>query len=238
MSSLTIIVPVYNEERYVGAVLKELDALDLGIPTEIVAVDDASVDRSPQILSEAQLKTPFVTRRHERNRGKGAAVRTGIVAATGELCVVFDADPEYASRDIAGLVDAFLGNDVDAVYGVRSFSGHSAFSFWYVIGNRVVTFAANILYNSYLRDLESCLKLVPTATLRAMDLESESFEIEPEITAKLLRSKARIFEVPINYAARTRAEGKKLSAKDGVKALVTLVRYRFGGPIPGVGRPA
>ena len=236
VASLTIIVPVYNEERYVGGVLKELDGLDLPVDVEIVAVDDCSTDNSAQIVSEARLNKPLTIRHHDRNRGKGAAVRTGLDTATGDLCLVFDADPEYSVGDIGRLVETFLQHEVDAVYGVRSFSGHSAFSFWYVVGNRVVTFAANVLYNSYIRDLESCLKLVPTSALRAMELESESFEIEPEITAKLLRAKARIFEIPISYSARTREEGKKLSGIDGLKALVTLVRYRFRPPIKGLRR--
>ena len=236
MSSLTIVVPVFNEARYVSAVLKDLDALEFDMPVEIVAVDDASTDGSYELLTSAQLRTSILVRQHERNRGKGAAVRTGIGAASGDLCIVFDADPEYSASDIPRLVDAYLGNDVDAVYGVRSFSGHSSYSFWYVMGNQVVTMLANILYNSFIRDLETCLKLVPTATLRAMELESESFEIEPEITAKLLRAKARIFEIPISYRARTREEGKKLSAKDGVKALLMLLRYRLRPPIQGIGR--
>lgn len=228
MPSLTVIVPVYNEERYVASVLKDLDALDLDMAMEIVAVDDASTDSSHDILAGMQLRVPFTLRRHEWNRGKGAAVRTGIEAASGDLCIVFDADPEYRASDISLLVDAYLTHRVDAVYGVRSFGGHSAFSFWYVAGNRAVTLFANVLYNSYIRDLETCLKLVPTATLRAMDLESDTFTIEPEITAKLLRSKARIFEIPISYTARTRAEGKKLRAKDGLLAVLTLIKYRFG----------
>ena len=234
MTALSIIVPVYNEERYVGGVLKELEALDMPIAYEIVAVDDASSDATPQILSEASLRVPLVVERHADNRGKGAAVRTGIAAANHELCIVFDADPEYDATDIPRLVDAYLKHRIDAVYGVRSFGGHSAYSFWYVAGNKAVTLFANILYNSYIRDLETCLKLVPTATLRAMDLTSDSFTIEAEISAKLLRSRAKIFEIPVNYTARTRAEGKKLSAKDGVLALGALLRHRFGPRLPGV----
>lgn len=235
-SRLSIIVPIHNEERFLAAVLKDLDDLDVGIPIEIVAVDDASSDSTPQILAEASLRTPLVVRRHDLNRGKGGAVRTGVKAASGDLCIVFDADPEYSASDVPRLVKAFLAHNVDAVYGVRSFEGHSAYSFWYVVGNKAVTLFANVLYNSYIRDLETCLKLMPRSTLEAMSLESNTFTIEAEITAKLLRSKARIFEIPISYSARTRQEGKKLAARDGVLALLALVRYRFGPTLPGVGR--
>lgn len=236
MSSLSIVVPVYNEERFVAAVLKDLDRLDLGVPTELVVVDDGSVDGTAEILAAVSLRTPLVLRRHPRNSGKGRAVRTGIEAASHDLVIVFDADPEYSPEDIPRLVAAYLDRPVDAVYGMRSFGGHSAFSFWYVLGNKAVTMFANVLYNSFIRDLETCLKLVPRRTLLAMDLHSESFTIEAEITAKLLRSKARILEVPVNYTARTREEGKKLSARDGLYAIGTLIRYRLGPPLPGVGR--
>jgi cellulose synthase/poly-beta-1,6-N-acetylglucosamine synthase-like glycosyltransferase len=236
MPLLSIIVPIYNEERYLATVLKDLDNLDMGIPTEIVAVDDASTDSTPRILAEASLRTPLCVRSHEVNRGKGGAVRTGIEAASGDLCVVFDADPEYSSSDIPRLVDAFLTRQVDAVYGVRSFGGHSSYSFWYVMGNKAVTLFGNMLYNSYIQDLETCLKLIPTAVLRSMELESNTFTIEAEITAKLLRSKARIYEIPVSYTARTREEGKKLSARDGIFALLTLLRYRLSPPLSGVGR--
>jgi glycosyltransferase involved in cell wall biosynthesis len=238
MSSLTVIVPIHNEERYLPRVLKDLDSVELSVPVEIVAVDDASTDGTPKVLAEASLRTPLVVCRHRVNRGKGAAVRTGIDVASNDLCVVFDADPEYTALDIGRLLEAFFAHDVDAVYGVRSFGGHSAFSFWYVLGNKAVTLLANVLYNSYIRDLETCLKLVPTETLRAMRLESESFTIEAEITAKLLRSRGRIFEIPVSYTARTRAEGKKLSGRDGLLAVLALLRYRMSPPIPGVGRRA
>lgn len=210
----------------------------MSIPCEIVAVDDASTDRTPSILDEARLHKPLVVRHHTVNRGKGGAVRTGLEAASGDLCLVFDADLECDSTDVPRLLDAFYSERVDAVYGVRTFASHGAYSFWHILGNRGITLFANMLYNSYIRDVETCLKLVPTASLRAMKLRSETYTIEAEITAKLLRSKARIFEVPVTYRARSRAQGKKLLARDGFIAIAALLRYRMTPPIPEVATAA
>jgi glycosyltransferase involved in cell wall biosynthesis len=165
--------------------------------------------------------------RHPKNRGKGNALQTAIAAASGDVAVVQDADLEYDPNDYPLLLAPLERPGVEIVYGTRSFSSHSAYSFWFVMGNKLVTLWNNVLYNSYLSDLETCYKLMPLHVWRELDLRSNGFEIEPEITAKLLKRGHRVFEVPISYAARSRAEGKKLTYRDGLRAIWTLTRIRL-----------
>ena len=172
------------------------------------------------------LQVPAQVIRHERNRGKGAALRTAIAAATGDVALVQDADLEYDPAEFPLLLAPIERGRAEVVYGSRSFAAHSAYSFWFVIGNKLVTLWTNVLFNSYLSDMETCYKLMPLSVWRSLDLRSDRFDIEPEITAKLLKSGHRIYEVPISYAARGRVEGKKLTWRDGVMALWTLSRIR------------
>jgi glycosyltransferase involved in cell wall biosynthesis len=194
--------------------------------SELVIVDDGSTDRTPEILSARDFKVAVQVIRHERNRGKGAALRTAIAAATGDVALVQDADLEYDPAEFPLLLAPIERGRAEVVYGSRSFAAHSAYSFWFVIGNKLVTLWTNVLFNSYLSDMETCYKLMPLSVWRSLDLRSDGFDIEPEITAKLLRSGRRIYEVPISYAARGRVEGKKLTWRDGVMALWTLSRIR------------
>lgn len=223
--SLSVLIPVHNEERTLERVL---DAVE-GRPevSEIVLVNDGSTDATKQILEARSFKVPAQVIHHERNRGKGSAIRTAIGAATSDLALIQDADLEYDPSDYPALLAPFARPGVTVVYGTRSFTSHTAYSFWFVIGNRLVNLWNNILYNTYLSDLETGFKLMSLETWRSLDLRSEGFELEPEITAKLLRRGHRIYEVPISYTARSREEGKKLTWTDGLKAIWTLARLRL-----------
>jgi glycosyltransferase involved in cell wall biosynthesis len=224
VADLSVLIPVYNEARTLERLLDAVE--ERPEVTELVIVDDGSTDRTPEILSGRDFKVPAQVIRHERNRGKGAALRTAIAAATGDVALVQDADLEYDPAEFPLLLAPIERGRAEVVYGSRSFAAHSAYSFWFVIGNKAVTLWTNVLFNSYLSDMETCYKLMPLSVWRSLDLRSDGFDIEPEITAKLLKSGHRIYEVPISYAARGRVEGKKLTWRDGVMALWTLSRIR------------
>jgi glycosyltransferase involved in cell wall biosynthesis len=222
---LSVVVPAYNEAATVEAALRRVR--DVPLRVEIIVVNDASTDGTREILDRLA-KDGLVDRviHHEQNRGKGAGIRSGIAVATGDALVVQDADLEYDPAEFPLLLAPIERGRAEVVYGSRSFAAHSAYSFWFVIGNKLVTLWTNVLFNSYLSDMETCYKLMPLSVWRSLDLKSDRFDIEPEITAKLLKSGHRIYEVPISYAARGRVEGKKLTWRDGVTALWTLWRIR------------
>jgi glycosyltransferase involved in cell wall biosynthesis len=221
---LSVLIPVYNEERTLERLLDAVE--ERPEVSELVIVDDGSTDATPDILRARDFKGKAQVIRHDRNRGKGAALRTAIAAATGDVALVQDADLEYDPAEFPLLLAPIERGRAEVVYGSRSFAAHSAYSFWFVIGNKLVTLWTNVLFNSYLSDMETCYKLMPLSVWRSLDLRSDGFDIEPEITAKLLKSGRRIYEVPISYAARGRVEGKKLTWRDGVMALWTLWRIR------------
>jgi glycosyltransferase involved in cell wall biosynthesis len=226
---LSILMPVYNEEDRIADAVKQ--ALDVQYPAEIemVIVDDGSRDGTAEILSalgDARLRVI----NHPRNRGKGAAIRTAVDNATGDYMVILDADLEYDPQDIPKLLEPVLDGRATVVYGNRTFGSHSSFSFWYVMGNKAVTTAANMLYNCYLGDLETCFKLMPVSLYRSLNVHSRGFGMEAEVTGKLLRRRIRPYEVPISYRARTREEGKKITWRDGVEALWILGRERVKRP--------
>jgi glycosyltransferase involved in cell wall biosynthesis len=222
---LSVLIPVHNEEATLERILDAVEARPE--VAELVIVDDGSTDRTAEILGAREFRVPTQVIRHPVNRGKGGALRTAIAAATGEVALVQDADLEYDPVDYPMLLEPFERRGVTVVYGTRSFSSHTAYSFWFVMGNKAVTLWNNLLFNSYLSDLETGYKVMPLDVWRSLDLRANGFDIEPEITAKLLRRGHRIFEVPISYAARSREEGKKLTWQDGVRALWTLSRLRF-----------
>jgi len=231
---LSILMPVYNERGLIADAMKQ--ALDVAYPCEIelVVVDDGSRDGTGEAL--AAISDPRVNlQTHPRNRGKGAAIQTAAAAATGDYMVILDADLEYDPQDIPRLLEPVLDGRATVVYGSRTFGSHSAYSYWYVIGNKGVTTVANILYNSYISDLETCFKLMPVSLFRSLRIRSAGFGMEAEITGKLLRQRIRPFEVPISYRARSREEGKKITWRDGVEALWILARER-ARRVPG--RPA
>jgi glycosyltransferase involved in cell wall biosynthesis len=227
VNRLTIAVPVYNERLRVDAALKELLQTSFPVETEIVVVDDGSTDGTWETLQSLQLPDHVRLVRHTRNRGKGAALRTAIEAATGDVFVPFDADLEYEPADLVRLLQPLVEGKTDVVYGTRAFGSHTAFSFWYVLGNKLLNLWTNVLFDCYISDLETCFKMVRTDVLRSLGLVSEGFDIEPEVTAKILATGRRPYEVPISYRARSRAEGKKIRWQDGVRALWTVLKIRL-----------
>jgi glycosyltransferase involved in cell wall biosynthesis len=222
---LSVLVPVYNEERTIEAVVRAVHAVDL--ETEIVVVDDASTDSTPAILARLQQEGLIRCFRQERNRGKGAAVRRAIAEAAGEICVIQDADLEYQPRDFPELIRPIEELGADAVYGSRFLGPHRVFLYWHYAANRFLTWLTNVLYDTMLTDMETGYKAVRTDVLRSLALRSDTFDIEPEITAKLFRRRLKVFEVPITYNGRTYDEGKKIGAKDALLAIRALFRFRF-----------
>ncbi|MFI6823716.1 glycosyltransferase family 2 protein [Micromonospora sp. NPDC050187] len=222
---LSILMPVFNEEERIADALKQALAVEYPCDIELLVVDDGSRDGTAEVLSrvdDARLRV--IT--HPRNAGKGAAIRTAVAHAEGDYMVILDADLEYDPQDIPKLLAPVLDGRAQVVYGNRTFGSHSAYSFWYVMGNKGVTTAANVLFNSYIGDLETCFKLMPIELYRSLDVRSRGFGMEAEVTGKLLRRRIRPYEVPISYRARGREEGKKITWKDGVEALWILGRER------------
>jgi len=224
---LTIAVPVYNERERVEPALKELLGTTFPVEVEVVVVDDGSVDGTWETLNTLSLPPSVRLVRHDRNRGKGAALRTALDTATGDVFVPFDADLEYDPADLVRVLQPIRDGESDVVFGTRAFGSHTAFNFWYVVGNKALNLCANVLFNCYLSDLETCYKMARTPILRSLGLRSNGFDIEPEVTAKLLKAGYRPYEVPIDYRARTREQGKKINWRDGVRALWVLLRERL-----------
>jgi dolichol-phosphate hexosyltransferase len=225
---LSILVPVYNEAATVARAVDALLAADLPVTTEIVIVDDGSTDGTRQILESGNWPADRVrVLWHSQNQGKGAAVRTALQAAGGEIATIFDADLEYDPEDLNVLLPPLLDGTTNAVFGVRAFDGFTSHSFLYVLGNRSVTLAANVLFNVYLKDLMTMHKAIRTDIFKSLPLSEPGFAIEPEIAARLLQRGERIFEVPVSYKARATEEGKKLTWVDGLRVVRTLVRCRF-----------
>lgn len=222
---LSILMPVYNEGAHVAEALKQTLAVDYPCEVEVIVVDDGSRDGTADALSTVDDPRLRVLT-HPRNRGKGTAIRTAAAHASGEYLVMLDADLEYDPQDLPKLLAPVLDGRARVVYGNRIFGAHTAYSFWYVMGNKAITTAANVFYNSYLGDMETCFKLMPVALFRSLELSSRGFGMEAEITAKLLRRKIKPYEVPISYRARSRDEGKKITWRDGVEALWILGRER------------
>jgi len=226
--TLSILMPVYNERATVERAITEVVEADLPIDgVELIVIDDGSTDGTSEILGGRAWPEMVRLLRHERNQGKGSAIRTGLAEARGRYSAILDADLEYTPHDLPALIEPLERGDSEAVFGTRGFQSHSAFSFWYVVGNRAVTFAANLIYNSWISDIMTCHKMMETELFRTLPLRERGFAIEPEITARLLRLGVRIYEVPVTYRARSREAGKKLTAVDGLRVLVTLLRCRI-----------
>ena len=227
---LSVIVPAYNEAATVEAALRRIRAVALRL--EIIAVNDASTDGTREIL-DGLAKTGLVDRviHHEQNRGKGAAIRSGITAAGGDAVVVQDADLEYDPADLPSLLLPIRARQADAVYGSRFQGGpHRVLYFWHYVGNRFLTLLSNMFTNLNLTDLETCYKLIRTDLLKQLPLSSNRFGFEVEITARLAQARARIWEIPISYSGRTYAEGKKITWRDGCAALFHILRYNLFVP--------
>lgn len=226
MTELSVFMPVYNEVATLERAVEDVLSAGISDSLELVVVDDGSTDGTRALLGDTTWDDRVRVLYHDRNRGKGAALRTAAQAARGRWCAVMDADLEYAAADLALLLEPLRAGRAEVVYGTRAFKSHSAFSFWYVVGNKGVTLAANLVYNSWISDMMTGHKAMATELFRSLDLRERGFAIEAEITARLLRRGIRIYEVPIEYVARGREQGKKLTALDGVRVLGTLLRCR------------
>ncbi len=237
---LSILMAVYNERYTLESAVKHVLDVEYPCEVELVIVDDGSTDGTRELydafMDDPRINVGF----HSSNRGKGAAIKTAAELATGDYVIMCDADLEYSPAEIPSLLRPVLDGQAEVVYGTRTFGSHNSYSYLYVLGNRAVTTAANMLFNCYLSDLETCFKLMPIALYRRLDLRQRGFGMEAEITAKILRRGIRPYEVPISYSARPREAGKKLTARDGFEALVILARQRFARPtaLAGCGKSA
>ena len=223
---LSIVMRVFNEERTILQALRRVLSVAYPCRVEVLIVDDGSVDRTTALLDRIDDRRVRV-QRHDRNRGKGAAVLTGIKAARGSHLLVFDADLEYDPADIPALLSPIISQRAKVVYGSRIQGVHTAYqSLHYAVGSRATTWLANILFNAYLKDLHTCLKLLPLDLVRQLDLRERGFGLDTEVTAKVLRLGIRPYEVPISYYSRTRDEGKKITWQDGFSCISILMRVR------------
>ena len=225
---LSILMPVFNERSTVEAAIDDALAADLPVTErQVIVVDDGSTDGTRELLQSRSWPAEVEVVLHTRNQGKGAAVRTALSHARCELAAILDADLEYRADDLADVLEPLVSGEATVVFGTRAWTSQSSFSFWYVMGNRAVTFATNFLYNCWISDVMTCHKAMRTELFRSLPLRERGFAIEPEIAARVLRAGERIHEVPITYKARSREAGKKLTAVDGLRVLRTLVRCRL-----------
>ena len=222
---LSVVMPVYNEcgtiEEIIGRVLA------VPIRTELIVVDDASTDGTGEILDRLRAAHQFRLVRQPRNQGKGAALRRGFAEVTGDLVVVQDADLEYSPEEFPELIELICQGRADVVYGSRFLGRHRVFLFTHYAGNWLLTLVTNVLFNTMLTDMETCYKVIARPVIQGLNLRANHFDIEPELTAQILKRGHRIVEVPIRYQPRTYREGKKISWRDGAKAVWTLLKYRF-----------
>src|SRR5580765_215254 len=221
---VSFLVPVFNEEATIGEVLDRIAALNLD--AQIIVVDDGSTDRSAELAERDGVKVI-----RQKHRGKGAAIRAAIPLIDGDIAVIQDADMEYDPAEVPGLIEPIQRGAADVVYGSRLSGGRPqrAYLFWHLLGNRCLSLLTNVLYNTTLSDMETGYKAFRTDVLRSLDLHEDGFAIEPEITAKVCKGNLRIYELPISYYGRTYAEGKKITWRDGVMAIVVLFRVRLRG---------
>jgi glycosyltransferase involved in cell wall biosynthesis len=226
---VSFLIPAYNEAATIGEVLERVEALDLD--KQVIVVDDGSTDDTPAILERWQAGGDGRVVVRQPNRGKGAAIRAAIPHVDGEIAVIQDADMEYDPVDVPALIEPIERGAADVVFGSRLTGGRPqrAYLFWHLVGNRLLSLVTNVLYNTTLHDMETGYKAFRADVLRSLDLRQDDFAIEPEITAKVCRRGLRIYELPIAYYGRTYAEGKKITWRDGFKALYVLVSVRVGG---------
>ncbi len=224
--NLSVVIPVYNEEKNVGEIIKRVQAVKLA--KEIIVVDDGSKDGTREILGKLNGKKSVRVILHERNQGKGAAVVTGLKATNGDIVLIQDADLEYDPRDYPILLRPIEEGLADVVYGSRFLGGsHRVTMFWHMVANRLLTFMTNILYNTILTDMETGYKVFRREVAEGMTIRAKRFDFEPEFTAKVLKRQHRIFEVAISFNPRSYAEGKKIKLKDAFEAVWTLLKYRI-----------
>jgi glycosyltransferase involved in cell wall biosynthesis len=222
---LSVVMPAYNEEATIEEIVRRVLAVPLR--TELIVVDDGSKDGTREILGRLQAEHGFKLLLQPRNQGKGAALRRGFSEVTGDLVIIQDADLEYSPEEFPQLIELICQGRADVVYGSRFLGRHRVFLYTHYLGNRLLTFLTNVMYNTMLTDMETCYKVMRTEVLRSMTLRSDSFGIEPEMTAKIFKRGYRVYEIPITYDGRGYDEGKKISWRDGVVALWMLLKYRF-----------
>ncbi len=228
---LSLVMPVYNEGATLRTVLERLGKVTMPLPWELIVVDDGSTDGAVDRIERDWVPDAerVVVARARRNRGKGSALRQGFALASGDVLGVQDADLEYDPAQIPALVAPILDGTADVVFGSRQFGAHTAYSFWYVVGNRVLSLTASALFDRYITDAYTCYKFFTRGRYDQLRLRADGFEIEAELTGGLLRTGARVYELPINYAARSREAGKKIRPGDGVAGMLRLLRVRLRG---------
>jgi glycosyltransferase involved in cell wall biosynthesis len=222
---LSVVMPVYNERGTIEEIIRRVLAVPMRI--QLIVVDDVSTDGTSEILVRLQAELGFTLVKQPRNSGKGSALRRGFGAVTGDMTIIQDADLEYHPEEYPLLTRLITSGRADVVYGSRFLGTHRVFLLTHYLGNRLLTFITNVLYNTMLTDMETCYKLMRTEVLRSMQLRSNGFGIEPELTAKIFKRGYKVYEVPISYDGRGYEEGKKITWRDGVVALWVLVKYRF-----------
>lgn len=227
---LSILMPVYNEAGTIHEIVSRVEAVDLGdVRKELIIVDDGSQDGTRDILKKMADNSPHKIYFHGHNMGKGAALRTALTYAEGDIILIQDADLEYDPAEYTELVKPILEGRADVVYGSR-LSGAKvarAFNFWHYIGNKMLTFITNVLYNAILSDMETCYKVFRADVIKNFQIKSNKFDFEPEITAKILKRRYKLYEMPISYYGRDFSEGKKITWRDGFAAIWALIKYRF-----------
>jgi glycosyltransferase involved in cell wall biosynthesis len=227
---LSVLMPVYNEAQTIREIITRVEAAPIGdVRKELIIVDDASTDGTRDVLRELAQNGKYKIYFHGHNMGKGAALRTALTYAVGDIVLIQDADLEYDPGEYAELIKPILEGRADVVYGSRLTGGKvgRAFNFWHYVGNKLLTFITNILYNAILSDMETCYKVFRADVIKNIQIKSNRFDFEPEITAKILRRKYKLYEMPISYYGRDFSEGKKITWRDGFAAIWALVKYRF-----------
>ncbi len=222
---LSVVMPAYNERQTIDEIVRRVLAVPLKL--ELIVVDDCSTDGTRERLQELQRELGFRLLLQPKNGGKGAALRTGFTQVRGEIAVIQDADLEYSPEEYPALIELICSGRADVVYGSRFLGRHRVFLFVHYMGNRLLTLLTNVLYNTMLTDMETCFKAMRVDVLRSMTLRSNRFGIEPEITAKIFKRGYRVYEIPITYDGRGYEDGKKITWRDGLVAVWTLIKYRF-----------